>query len=240
MKALLIDIGNTNARIATADSRCFDDVVVVPCEKLIAHLQQQYADEQSVIFATVGKQTVANQLCSSFRHARQITTPAWGHGVINAYQNNAALGVDRWLALVGLRAIYKGPAIVVDIGTAVTVELMDEFGQHKGGWIIPGMEMMINSLMAGTERVASDYQLEGIGFACSTAKGVTNGCLAAINGVVQQAIVQARSALGSRMTPRVVLTGGQAEVVSSVLTVKHDVDPMLVLRGLAQYARQSG
>lgn len=240
MSQLIIDIGNSNARIAGVDTQQFAQVEVVAADQLIAHLQQRSPAPEQIVFSSVGNKAVSQQLLSQFPQSRQITTPAYAHGVINAYRQYAKLGVDRWLAMVGLRQSYFGPAVIVDVGTAVTVDLLDEFGQHRGGWIVPGMEMMVNALTAGTAQVASDQPLGDIGFATQTASCVSNGCLAAVHGLVEQARQQAMQTLGSSITPLLVLTGGQGELVSQLLPLEHRLDPMLVLKGLACYARKRG
>lgn len=236
---LIIDIGNSNARIATTATEQFSQVHVVPVEQLITVLQQQCAPSHEIYFASVANQGVAQALCQHFPAAQQITTPAYAHGVINAYADYRKLGIDRWLALVGLRQQQHGPSIIVDIGTAVTVDVIDEFGQHKGGWIIPGMAMMMSALTHGTAHVFSDQPLTHTAFATNTAQGVSHGCLAAVTGVVEHAVHQAQVALRSAIAPHIVLTGGQGAVVSRVLTLEHQLDPMLVLKGLACYARSN-
>lgn len=63
-------------------------------------------------------------------------------GVRNAYARPAALGVDRWLALIGAWRNRALPTLVVSSGTALTVDALDGGGQHRGGLIVPGVQMM--------------------------------------------------------------------------------------------------
>jgi type III pantothenate kinase len=59
--------------------------------------------------------------------------------------------VDRWLAIVGAAHTYGMPVVIWDLGTATTLDAVDEQGQHRGGLIYPGPETMLNSLTELTE-----------------------------------------------------------------------------------------
>ncbi|MCZ7599940.1 MAG: type III pantothenate kinase [Gammaproteobacteria bacterium] len=72
-------------------------------------------------------------------------------GLENRYANPAQLGVDRWLALIAARRLGGGPVVVVDCGTAITVDLVDGAGVFHGGMILPGRRLLESAF---TERVA--------------------------------------------------------------------------------------
>lgn len=75
---------------------------------------------------------------------------AAGAGVRNGYSNPGQLGVDRWLAICAAFSRYKAPVCVVDAGTATTLDLVSASGQHEGGLILPGIELMQRVLLSGT------------------------------------------------------------------------------------------
>ena len=75
---------------------------------------------------------------------------AVGAGIRNGYSDPGQLGVDRWLAICGAFSRYKSPVCVVDAGTATTLDLVTMGGEHKGGLILPGIEMMQLALQRGT------------------------------------------------------------------------------------------
>ena len=78
-------------------------------------------------------------------------------GLSNSYEDVHKMGVDRWLAM--LAAWSKCPDqshIVIDAGTALTLDVIDEFGRHVGGYICPGFSLMKHSLLGGTKRVMAE------------------------------------------------------------------------------------
>ena len=79
-------------------------------------------------------------------------------GVINGYAEPSRLGVDRWLALLAARQLCPGNLVVVDAGTAITLDLLSGDGRHLGGYILPGVERQAQSLWGGTSRVRVEMQ----------------------------------------------------------------------------------
>mgnify|MGYP000458778047 CR=1 FL=1 len=68
-------------------------------------------------------------------------------GVTNAYQVPERLGADRWANLIAAHAYYPGPAVIIDCGTAITIDALDAAGRHLGGLIVPGMDLMSAALV---------------------------------------------------------------------------------------------
>ena len=68
-------------------------------------------------------------------------------GVTNAYQVPERLGADRWANLIAAHAYYPGPAVIIDCGTAITIDALDAAGKHLGGLIVPGMDLMSAALV---------------------------------------------------------------------------------------------
>lgn len=71
----------------------------------------------------------------------------------HCYPQPSRLGVDRWLAMLGGRCHYSGPLLVVDAGTALTVDLMSADNHHEGGFIVPGLQLAQQVLFNSTQRV---------------------------------------------------------------------------------------
>lgn len=87
------------------------------------------------------------------RQPRFARTQARCAGVTNGYRDPSQLGVDRWLALVAARQACAGPVVVVQAGTAITVDLLGADGVHLGGYIGPGWQLMRRALNSDTARV---------------------------------------------------------------------------------------
>ncbi len=153
-------------------------------------------------------------------------------GVINGYRDPETLGVDRWLAVVAAGNMLAGPCLVVDAGSALTIDFVTANGQHQGGYIVPGANMMFDALYGGTADVRFEpgkkvTQLPGQ----STALAVQNGCFAMTVALIEKghSIIE-----GTEGAATIVLTGGGSPPLVNCLDpskVRHIPD--LVLEGLA-------
>lgn len=151
-------------------------------------------------------------------------------GVTNAYAEPARLGVDRWLGVVE-GYVRHGANIVVDAGSALTVDAVDAAGRHLGGYIVPGLGMMRKSLLSGTADVRFDAPVwDGLAPGVNTAEAVDRGVLRMTVAFVTDAVVALRQQLADTCTT--IVTGGDAPLLLPLLdiTTQHHAD--LVLDGL--------
>ena len=165
-----------------------------------------------------------------------VTAQPNAYDVCCAYENPAQLGADRWAALVAARHYgigdTTGASCIIDSGTALTVDVLTADGRHAGGIIIPGMEMMVSSLVDNTEGVFASDQAELSPLAVTnTAAAVQAGVGAAMRGAVQQVLQYCREEFGE--TPACVLTGGNAQRLLPDLPDSTRLEPDWVLKGLA-------
>jgi type III pantothenate kinase len=177
------------------------------------------------------------------RLVRSVRTLA---GVQNGYREPWRLGADRWLALLGARDQQKTDSAVciADIGTALTIDLLDAEGVHCGGAIVPGPQLMTETLLRSTGGIRRRTR-PGLGraqalFARDTRSALAAGAHHAAAAVIERALSEAggRKKTGRRVD--LVLTGGAALAVSRLLRVPHKIEPSLVLRGLARAVRRVG
>jgi len=166
-------------------------------------------------------------------------------GVRNGYAQTWRLGADRWVAMLGARALYPGRALcVVDIGTALTLDLLDGEGRHRGGLLTPGPTLMMDALLAHTSGIrrragpAAGLRLRRAArpraFGRSTQAGLRSGSVMACAALIERALREARIELGAR--PQLLLAGGAAGPVAALLQVPHRRVDDLVLRGLGLLA----
>ena len=147
-----------------------------------------------------------------------------------AYKETSQFGIDRYLAALGAREHYPLPLIVVDAGTAVTFDVIDADGAHRGGCIFPGLQLLRKSLLSGTDGVEDINSIGAQLLAKSTAEGVAAGTVtgygAGVEGVIQalQASMQGQA--------NVILTGGDAELLQECLMIPAPVDPLLIFHGM--------
>jgi len=157
-------------------------------------------------------------------------------GVVNGYRDPSQLGADRWAALVAAHALGPGAKLVVNAGTALTIDALAADGRFEGGLIVPGPALMRSSLAAGTARLphASGAFRE---FPDTTDDAIASGALQACVG----AIVRMRHAMTERgMVPEhVVLSGGAASEIAPLLPMPCAMHENLVLDGLVRIARHS-
>lgn len=170
--------------------------------------------------------TVSHKLIPEF--ARSTEQAA---GVVNTYNDPGRLGVDRWLEAIAAYKECQGAAIVIDVGSALNIELVSGRGEYLGGYIVPGAEMMKRSLLSGTGQVRFDKDDDpSLGFGQSTQAAVSGGVLAALVGASRVAIEQAIVLMGSDLS--VFVTGGGGATVVPYLGHNVIERPDLVLDGL--------
>ena len=234
---LLIDSGNTRLKWATIDEQGLITSYAIVNEEIS---RQQLIDcwmrqptPQRLAIACVGSTpllalvyAVVEELWPNLPII-SVKSEAQAYGVSNAYQQPEKLGVDRWLALIAVHHFYPGAACIVDCGTAVTVDLIDPGGKHLGGMISPGLTLMKKSLAIGTAQLSFNDTVYVSGPANFTEAAIYNGTLSAVVGLIEHILNQ-------QVQPvRLILTGGDAELVAVHLSTKAIIDINLVLRGLS-------
>jgi len=131
-------------------------------------------------------------------------------GVHNGYRNPERLGVDRWLAMVSAWQRLRRPVLVVDAGSALTLDLVDGEGRHRGGHILAGRAAMIRALNLSTAGVqVPELAEQVVDWGRDTVEAVTAGAALALPAAVLDALVMAECELGQRV--ELVLSGGDGE-----------------------------
>ncbi len=251
MNQLLIDAGNTRLKWTTLrgarlgrthaldwNPRDMDRVVravlAARAERVLVCSVAGAAFERALRRAARATGKPAPQFVRSARRAA---------GVRNGYLETWRLGADRWVAMLGARSLHPGRALcVVDVGTALTLDLLDAQGRHRGGLLVPGPTLMVDSLLndtAGIRKRAGPNpraaRRPGALFARSTRSGLLAGSTMACAALIERALREARRELAGR--PLLLLSGGGAAQVAPLLSVAHRRVDGLVLQGLALLAR---
>ena len=163
-------------------------------------------------------------------------------GITTDYLDPWRLGVDRFVGAIGAHHLASGqPVCVVNVGTAITIDLVDGAGRHHGGTIVPGPALMVSSLLTqtnGIRRRATGGSDGATGmFAKTTRNAIGEGARYAAAAVIDRAIEEARIRLGCR--PLVLLTGGGSADIKPLVRSTAVSLPDLVLHGLAVWSRQT-
>jgi type III pantothenate kinase len=168
-------------------------------------------------------------------------------GIHNSYAEPGRLGADRWAAMAAAWQLggRRRNVCAVSIGTAITIDLVDAAGQHRGGLIAPGPALMLDALLGRTADIATRAALDRRQrarssstvirpLAASTRAGIDAGCLMAAAGLIERTVAELSGSLGRR--PAVYVTGGGSEFVAPLLRGTTQLVPDLVLRGVAVLA----
>ncbi len=251
MAYLLIDIGNTflkwgtysratpGARSLAHERTIASGRVLLEEISMVTKEWRRQPLPDAVVISNVAGTAVVNPVLRALEiwpdapEAHWIVSRAEQCGVKNGYLNPAALGCDRWAALIGARALLgERAALVVVCGTATTMDLLTADGNFLGGGIMPGLGLMVRALHQNTATLP-DAQGDYIDYPRQTVDAIASGCMHAQAGAVERLFF-----LHKRHHPdlRCVLSGGAARTLSPRLTIDFVYHEHLVLEGLYQIA----
>ncbi|MDG5500880.1 type III pantothenate kinase [Marinobacter sp. BGYM27] len=230
---LYIDAGNTRIKWCLLDERSV--VQSGACDngdaKVFAEISSEAVDHIAVstVISDEARKNLALILQSRFGVVPVFHWPEpLQCGVQCAYAQPELLGADRWHALIGARAITSSALVVVDAGSAITVDFLDSEGVHLGGYILPGKRLMEDSLKTNTARVnfgqSDDLRSEP---GRSTESCVRHG----LNWLFGGLGAKLEADCQMRGIDTVYLTGGDAHLMSAA-GMPGEVVPELVLSGL--------
>ena len=197
---------------------------------------------QAIAVASVAGREADEYLRLALREAFGCTpqfyySPSSDAGVRNAYLQPERLGVDRWLAMV--EAWHRsGASIIIDCGSALTLDLVGADGVHAGGYIVPGLRMLENSLVSGTGSISLDHAGErAMDAGKFTVSCVQNGVLRMSVSFITDAVVALRNSVQD--TCSIFITGGDANTLLPYLDFAVLFSPDLVLDGLERVCAQN-
>jgi type III pantothenate kinase len=226
-RVLVVDAGNTSIKFTAfedeqilwvqRDDSCPVDTGFIPDRIYFASVRSK---EQSALLHADIQAEFPDSVWFTLTSQREAC------GVINAYVEPKRLGVDRWLGVIAAHHSVKGDVVVVDAGTAIKVDVVGGDGVHLGGYITPGLGMMENALLSNTARIRYDAceVVAGKGLPDTTARAVTEGCHEMVLGFLERIY---------RCHPdfKWVVTGGDSQVLLSLLGISMEYQPNLVALG---------
>ncbi len=236
---LLLDVGNTRVNWAWLERLRVGPAGAIAHDATHRSWQREieadgHRPDRIVVSSVAGPAFAAAVTLWSRDHYRLepefVTARAEQCGVRNAYARPAALGVDRWLALIGAWRSRSHPTLIVSAGTALTVDALDGGGRHCGGVIVPGVQMMRDA------RARFDDDLDFLP-AADGAEGQRADCsIRMLAALADRSVEEFSERVG--VAPRVLLTGGDAPRLRPLLRHFAEVIPDLVLAGLAIVATE--
>ncbi|MCH8502115.1 MAG: type III pantothenate kinase [Aliidiomarina sp.] len=240
---LLLEVGNTAWKLASYQAASRPKFLNrgQGFEALVALLQTLDFDHLAV--ASVAESDfieALRQFSAQYKKQLSIAETQTGFDVTQCYANPSTYGVDRWLTLLVARAEQTN-AMIIDAGTAITLDVINEEGHHLGGWISPGFRLMQESLIQRSSKLRMTAEKPAEALGTSTEYAVYLGCQAALRGFVEQALQHSKHVFGDRGFT-CYLTGGDHEHINAALLDRFNCRverrPDLVLEGLARWYEQ--
>lgn len=258
---LLVDVGNS--RIKWKRAAIDDDPSQQPAsafawdlELLLNLLDNNWASVQGVTKISIANvagekvQNILSQWCADhWKVTPQFATTAQQSGdVRNGYEDHQSLGIDRWLAIIAAHHLYPATTnIVIDCGSAITVDVVLTSGDHWPGPIMFGQQNMINSLLSKTdlarympekeEAESAPQQPQAI--VRDTKSAILSGAKFATSKALEAIVDEIEAKLPQSSNIQIIATGGAAQNVMALSTLSAQTnylyEPDLVLKGLALY-----
>lgn len=248
---LAIDAGNTNIvfalldgrtvkarwRIATDPRRTADEYAVW-LSQLLSLEGYDRSQVTGVILSTVVPRATHNLQVLAEKYFRTTALiagqPPLDYGMAIDVQEPQSLGADRAVNAVAAHALHEGDLIVIDFGTATTVDWIDYRGAYKGGIIAPGINLSLDALVSAAAKLPriaieapADPTVIGRDTVSQMQIGIYWGYIAMIEGLV----ARMKAEVGRPVT--VVATGGLAVLFEKNTTIFDAIEPDLTIQGLA-------
>ncbi len=242
---LVVDIGNTSVSISVvsygnilAKKLVGTDVKINEFRKKFSYsvssLNKQEKLRHSVVCSVVPRieKIVIEVLRKTLDQKPLIVGKDMKVPIKNCYKKPKQVGQDRLVCGYAAKELYGCPVIVIDLGTAITIDAISKKGEYKGGIIIPGIRLSTQSLFKNTA-LLPDIAIErprhviGQDTKESILSGIFYGYGSLLDGLIGLVSTKVKG------KPRVILTGGYAKLMKGFIKKKiHKIDPDLVFKGL--------
>ncbi len=234
---LVIDQGNTFTKIGVFDKGNlihFNIGILLDKNLLIDFKEKQFISK--IIISTVQNANFDRETICTILNLPEITqffqlTHLTRIPIENLYKTPETLGKDRLAALVGASNKFPGsPKLVIDAGTAITIDYLNEKNQFEGGNISPGIQTRFKSLHQNTKQLPELNTIENIDF---LGRNTTEAICAGVqNGVVMEIDAYINYFKEHNLNTKIIFTGGDADFFVKKLKNAIFVDSNLVLNGL--------
>ena len=246
---LAVDVGNTQTqlgvfrddkllhewRASTDQSRTADELALMFGQFLSLADLSFSSQITGVVLASVvprSAQELRDMTESYFGFSPIVVEPGVKTGLAILTDNPREVGADRIANAVAAREMFPGePAVVVDFGTAITVDAISERGEYLGGAIAPGIDTAASALFQSTAQISRVQLLApesaiGKTTVTSVQSGTVFGTAGLVDGLVRRVVAE----LGG--SAQIVATGGHAPIVVEQCDTIESIEPLLTLNGL--------
>jgi type III pantothenate kinase len=235
----MLDIGNTRTKYLLELNGIVQTIQTIDNKKLTtAWFNENWQSAKHILIANVNQPKITHEL-ELWANKKAITiniveSEIERFGVTNCYDKPKTLGVDRWLSLIGATCEYPNRnVVIIDSGTATTIDFITSEGKHRGGWILPGIVTLFESIITRTAHVDAKYNTSpSISLGKNTSECVNSACWAATVGLIEVTITKIQE---NYPIDEVIMLGGNADSLKILLGELVTIDQNLIFSGLQQY-----
>lgn len=246
---LLVDLGNTRVKWALCEpsSQAFDGGSKYrffehgSAENNESLCWRQLSNNiEHAIISSVASKELLERHCSQIKELWQceveiVTVELEFNELKNCYEDISALGVDRWVAAIGANTQYPNEdLIVVDAGTAITIDVVSRRNEFLGGVIMPGIHLMHHALVGNTAQIRAHANQNPPLIGRNTQQCVSSGALFSVSGGVDRAVNEFKKQLNNSSV-RTLICGGDAQWIMSSSESALEYQPELLFSGLATF-----
>ncbi len=243
----VLDVGNSNIKCGlfegeklisswrmTTDTERTADEYGISILSFFNRLKRGADEVEGIIIASVIPSinfTLQHMCAIYFEKKAMIVGPGIKTGLNILYDNPRELGADRIVSAIAAYALYGGPCIVVDFGTATTFGAISESGDFLGGSICPGLKISAEALTSSAARLPRvELLCPETAIAKNTVAGMQAGIILGYVGQVDYIIRRMKQEMSG--SPKVVATGGMAKLISKESGEIELVNALLTMTGL--------
>jgi type III pantothenate kinase len=225
---IFIDIGNSAIKWRTPDSKVYS-------EKVSNFRSNTLTQADSAWVSVVANSNIVDDIKTLFKEFNLVNSQKKCNNLVLAYDDSSSLGSDRFCAMLGaMNHFPQKPLLLIDVGSAMTFDIIDVTGLHQGGLIMPGLASLRKSF---TKFETSDLSVLDNGLASDTVNAWKNGTQAMLLSAIKIQIDRFQD----KYTDGVVaICGGTVDEIKSQLPKSIQIFDNLVLDGLECYSQTVG
>ncbi|MFO7811129.1 MAG: type III pantothenate kinase [Candidatus Delongbacteria bacterium] len=229
--SFVIDAGNTLTKIY----RIANDTITEECLYDISYLSERFNNtgpEDCIIASVVPQRT--DLIIHEIKRSLNIVPFVIAHDhfkyLKSRYADIYQLGLDRLCNIAYALNSFKRNAVIIDLGSTVTFEIINDKGEFEGGMIFPGINMQIDSLAKKTAQLPRiDIRAPGALIGRSTSECISSGIFNGIAGICNDFVSKLRTEISKDIN--IVLSGGDAPLMSKLVNFEHKTEKHTVPLG---------
>jgi type III pantothenate kinase len=236
-KTLFLDIGNSSIKVAFRNNNAWEKSTdnFKSVTYLISWLNQHKDSIQDLVVASVRKdhfELLKNQV-TEFEIKNIEISEVPEHNL--NYETPKTLGIDRFLGCLGAYAQEKQSVVVVDAGSACTIDIMNENGVYQGGVIMPGLQSILNIFKTSAPELPTiEIEIPTKFPGKSTAESLQWGQVAFFVDGINASLKRYQESFGDFS---LYLTGGDANAISKLISINSKRDEFLIFKGMEAFIR---